>query len=82
MVLKRVSHYPYKGGTLKSDGEEKSSPFFLFRGYMAELKKLGTKSRKKQSQPGLSLAQPDARAMVPDVRFPAGQGIEGIRGVF
>lgn len=49
---------------------------------MAELKKLGTKSRKKQSQPGLSLAQPDARAMVPDVRLPVGQGIEGIRGVF
>ena len=49
---------------------------------MAELKKLGTKSRKKQSQPGLSLAQPDARAMVPDVRLSAGQGIEGIRGVF
>ena len=82
-ALKRVSRYPHKGGTLKSDGEEISSPFFLFRGgYMAELKKLGTKSRKKQSQPGLSLAQPDARAMVPDVRFPDGQGIEGIRGVF
>ena len=56
--------------------------FFYLGGYMAELKKLGTKSRKKQSQPGLSLAQPDARAMVPDVRLPAGQGIEGIRGVF
>ena len=49
---------------------------------MAELKKLGTKSRKKQSQPDLSLAQTDARAMLPDVRLPVGQGIEGIRGVF